>query len=241
MKKLSINDRMREQYEHRFRYMLPRRTYTIIRLDGKAFGTYTSKLAKPFDQTFIDHMELTAQYACKQMQGCKFAFTHSDEMSFLLTDFDTHETEAWFDNNLQKMCSVACSIVSSAFNKLRNNSVSEGLAFFDARVFQIPDRNEVENYFIARQQDCTRNSVHMLASSVFSHNELKGKNGKQMMVMMESKCKYWDKLDPREKRGTIILKDEQIVSERDRWYIDHKTPIFTQERKYLSDLIPVIQ
>ena len=40
--------RMKEQYEFRTRYFLPRRTYSIIRLDGKAFHSYTRKLKRPF-------------------------------------------------------------------------------------------------------------------------------------------------------------------------------------------------
>ena len=47
-------------------------------------------------------MNETAQYVCKNVQGCKFAYVQSDEISFVLTDFDTPTTDAFFGNRLCK-------------------------------------------------------------------------------------------------------------------------------------------
>jgi hypothetical protein len=92
---------IKEQYENRTRYLLLRRTYTIIRLDGNAFSRYTSKLEKPFDMRFIEDMNETAKHLCQGIQGTQFAFVQSDEISLLLTDFATEKTCAWFDGNIQ--------------------------------------------------------------------------------------------------------------------------------------------
>ena len=94
-KKDSLGDRMKEYYENRTRIYLPRRTYTIIRIDGKAFHTYTRGLQRPFDEVFMGDMDNTACYLCKNIQGVKFGFVQSDEISLLLTDFDALTTEAW--------------------------------------------------------------------------------------------------------------------------------------------------
>lgn len=105
-KKDNLGDRMKIFYENITRIFLPRRTYTIIRIYGKAFHTYTKGLDRPFDDKFVNDMDETACYLCKNIQGAKFAFVQSDEISILLTDFDSLTTSAWFDGNIQKMVSV---------------------------------------------------------------------------------------------------------------------------------------
>ena len=112
----SIGTRMRG-YEHVTRTHLPRRIPAIIRVDGKAFHSFTKGLRKPFDDFFRNIMQLTMQYMCENVQGCVFGYTQSDEISLLLTDYETIATDAWFDYTIQKMCSVAASMATLAFNK----------------------------------------------------------------------------------------------------------------------------
>ena len=114
----NLGDRMKG-YENITRYHLPRRTYSMLRIDGKAFKTFTRGLKKPFDDGFINDMDETACFLCKNIQGAKFAFVQSDEISILLTDFETIQTDAWFDGNVQKMASVSASIATAQFNYLR--------------------------------------------------------------------------------------------------------------------------
>lgn len=214
----SLGDRMKEQYEDRTRYCLPRRTYTIIRLDGKAFHTYTKGFQRPYDSNIVKWMDATALQLCKSIQGVKFAYTQSDEISLLLTDFDGTETQAWFDGNIQKIVSVAASIATAAFNKARflhdhdihsEYAHEEDVLFtanFDARVFTIPDRTEVANYFIWRQQDAVRNSIQMLAQSLYSHKQLEGKNSAQLQELTFQKGKNWNDVSVRNKRGGFVTK-----------------------------------
>src|ERR1035437_8177555 len=105
-----IMARMKEQYENRTKFLLPRRSYVILRLDGVAFHTYCKKFKKPFDDDFIEDMNETAKFLCSKIQGAKFAFVQSDEISILLTDFENIATAAWFDNEVQKIVSVSASI-----------------------------------------------------------------------------------------------------------------------------------
>jgi tRNA(His) guanylyltransferase len=153
-----IGFRMKDQYEDRTRFSLPRRTYSIIRIDGKAFHTFTKGFERPYDTDLMDMMDTTARELCKSIQGAQFAYTQSDEISILLTDFDTIHTDAWFDGNIQKIVSISASIATAEFNyaldriyvdrvdkekdltKFRtNNGLRIGLALFDSRVFTIPD------------------------------------------------------------------------------------------------------
>jgi tRNA(His) 5'-end guanylyltransferase len=221
----ALGERIKSQYEDRTRFSIPRRTYSIIRLDGKSFHTYTKGLNKPFDEGLITDMDSAIVALCKQVQGMVFAYTQSDEISLLLTDFATTQTNAWFDGNIQKIASVSASIITAEFNKLRwirRNIIEETVtgkshfnptntAYFDARVFTIPDPTEVYNYFVWRQQDCMRNSVSMVAQSLFSHKELHGKSTVEMQEMMFQKHQLdWSYYNQSHKNGRLIIKEEYL-------------------------------
>ena len=151
-----LGTRMKTQYEQRTRTWLPRRTYTIIRLDGKAFHTFTRGMERPYDERFMNAMDYTAMHLCLEIQGAVMAYVQSDEISILLTDFDKITTDAWFDGQVQKMVSVSASMATAFFNEYINHDVQRmdhKRAFFDARIFTIPDPVEVENYFVWRQKD----------------------------------------------------------------------------------------
>lgn len=225
-----LGDRMKNQYEDRTRYYLPRRTYTIIRLDGCHFHTYTRGLDKPFDKGLSEDIDNAIIAMLPEIQGAVFAYTQSDEISILLTDFATPQTSAWFDGNLQKIGSVAASIITAEFNKRRLTRFGKwcdkqlvekvveniidtfDLAYFDARVFTIPDRTEVMNYFIWRNQDCSRNSVSMVAQANFSHKELQGVSTTGMHEWLHDKGINWaTDYSDREKNGALIVKEEYVL------------------------------
>lgn len=231
----SLGDRMKGQYENRTRFSLPRRTYTIVRCDGKAFHTFTRHCQKPYDMNLVLAMDAAMMALVREAQGVAFAYVQSDEISVLLTDFATNTTEAWFDGNIQKIVSVAASVATAAFNSAYAGSRTSMPAHFDARVFTIPDSTEVENYFIWRQQDATRNSISGLAQAHFSAKQLHGVNnaGMQDLLVLE-KGINWNDRPAEEKRGRCAVYDEQA------WRVDREIPVFTQEREYLSSRIPVI-
>ena len=229
-----LGDRMKDFYEDRTRYKLARRTNTIIRIDGKAFHTYTKGLQRPFDQGLMEDMNKTTEYLCQNIQGAKFGYVQSDEISILITDYDDISTDAWFDGNLQKMASIAASLATAKFNQLRmsrschnedggSNRLEDHeiekfkLAMFDARVFQIPYQEEVINYFIWRQQDATRNSISSVAQSLYSAKELHGKKTSDMQEMIFQKGINWNDFTPREKRGSIIRKVEKTFEIPAHW------------------------
>jgi len=251
MKKDDLGDRMKG-YEAVTKYKLLRRGYTMIRIDGKAFHTYTKGLIRPFDMGLVEDMDATAKYLCKEIQGAVCAFVQSDEISILLCDFENRNTSAWYDNSLQKMCSVSASLATAKFNQLRTSRViSAGkiltefdnivLAIFDSRVYQLPAKYEVENYMIWRQQDTVKNSISSVAQSMFSHKELNGKNGNQKQEMMFQKDgTNWDGFDPKLKRGRMITKEiyekePDVIRTR---YVSNAPPTFTQDKDYLNELIP---
>jgi tRNA(His) 5'-end guanylyltransferase len=237
----SLGDRMKSAYENRTRFSLPRRSYTIIRIDGKAFHTYTKGLKRPFDDELIEDMDATAAYLCKNISGAKCAYVQSDEISIVVTDFESITTQAWFDNNLQKMVSISASLATAKFNELRFKRGITNLAMFDSRIFQIPQRVEVLNYLKWRQQDATRNSISSVAQSLYSHKQLHGISSDQQQELIFQKGINWNDFSSRKKRGGLIIKQTYMRGdvERSKWEgID--TPIFSKDSEVLS-IIPLYE
>jgi tRNA(His) 5'-end guanylyltransferase len=255
-----LGNRMKSYYEDRAKTWLPRRSYSIIRIDGKAFHTYTRGMKKPFDEGLMTDMDGAAMYLCKNIQGAKFAFVQSDEISILMTDFDEIGTDAWFDGNVQKVVSVAASIATAKFNQLRTirqlkhtigfNYADMKLAEFDARVFTIPSNDEVKNYFIWRQQDTVRNSISSVAQTLYSHRELNGKNMNVQQEMIFQKGINWNDFTPQQKRGRFIKKEvremetpfvkaelQQKAYQRTVW-VSSECPTFTQDKIFLDFFVP---
>ena len=125
MDKTTLGDRMKNNYENISRYYLTRRMPVIIRIDGKAFHTFTRGFKKPFDDIFVKTMQDTMKYLCENIQGCVLGYTQSDEISLVLVDYAELTTDAWFGNNLQKMCSVSASMATLAFNKFFSEQVQD--------------------------------------------------------------------------------------------------------------------
>lgn len=264
-KKDSLGDRMKGNYENRSKTFLTRRMPCIIRLDGKAFHSFCRNLKKPYDQVFHKAMNATLAYLCANIQGCKFGYTQSDEISLLLTDYDTLTTDAWFDYSVQKMCSISASMATWAFNKYFELYATEAAdailtmqdadieskylgalnkcmlngGIFDARCFNIP-AYEVTNCFIWRQEDATRNAIQMLAQAHFSHSELHKKNTSQLQEMLWQKGINFNDMPIEFKRGVCCFKRvvERNGATRSEWYIDKQCPIFTQDREYIERVLP---
>lgn len=62
-----LGDRMKSYYENRSKTFLARRTPVIIRLDGKAFHTFTRGFNKPFDEAMCNAGQ--AHFSHKQLEG----------------------------------------------------------------------------------------------------------------------------------------------------------------------------
>ena len=212
-KKDSLGDRMK-QYEYVTRNYLTRKLPVIIRLDGKAFHSFTRGFKKPFDAVFVKSMQETTKYLCENVQGCVLGYCQSDEITLVLVDYQSREASAWFDNNVQKMVSVSASMATMAFNRFFVNNCSqwcEDNVDFDELILDINEntkklfnaytkacekgamfdsrvftlpKEEVINCLIWRQQDATRNSIQSVGQANFSHTQLHGKNCSNIQDML---------------------------------------------------------
>ena len=262
-KNKSLSDRMKE-YESCYGFKVPNRSYVIVRLDGKGFSKYTKYFEKPFDDILSNVMDTATIELCKYLTPA-FAYTQSDEISLVFTTINNIESEMIFDGKVQKLCSISASKITASFNKLmlrmlltlkyKPEVVLEKLvsgdfpeidAVFDSRVFVIPDVREVSNYFIWRQQDCTRNSVSMAAHALLGHSATMNKSSDEKQEMLfQEKGVNWNDYAVKYKRGTVIKKVNITVegpngeeAKRSKWVPDYNTPIFTKETEYLYNLIP---
>lgn len=218
-----LGDRIKEEFESQTRLLLPRKTHTIIRLDGKAFHSYARGLPRPFDPTLHSDLVAAATFLCEQVTGTKLAYVQSDEVSLLVTDLAKPGTQPWYGGNVQKIASVTASLLTAKFNELRyamGSKKGEKLAFFDSRVFTIPEPNDVIDYFHWRYLDAWRNAISSLASVHFSARELHEKSITDRREMLLLKGIDVRKLDPRFKCGSIV---EPITRESTVTYTDNCT------------------
>ena len=249
----NLGDRMKG-YEAASRHVLPGRLPVICRVDGKAFHTYTKGLTKTpgvaYDENLEEVMNVTAQKLCEEIQGAQMAYVQSDEISILIHGYKKFTSQGWFDNKVMKMVSVSAALASATFT-LESPRIwgftDEGEyfpnhkpAYFDSRVFVLPE-SDVCNYFIWRQQDATRNSVQMLARSLYSHKECNNKNGSQLQEMTFSKGRNWNDEPTSFKRGRCIVRKIENVQVppgkiviRSRWVVDNEIPVFTVDRTYID-------
>lgn len=235
MRNDNLGDRMKT-YENVTRTYLTRRTPVIIRIDGKAFHSFTRGFKKPFDSVLVEAMQQTMKYLCENIEGCVFGYTQSDEITLVLCDYKKLTSQAWFDNNIQKICSISASMATMIFNRFFDeitktyaNSVPyygtmypcdeqeriyiDNLkksiskgAMFDSRVFNIP-KEEVNNCLLWRQQDATRNSIQAVAQANFPHKHLEGKNCNELQEMLwQEKGINWNDYPIHLKRGSCCVK-----------------------------------
>lgn len=249
LNKNSLGDRMK-RFESVSSNVVGFRTPVIIRLDGKAFHTYTKGFEKPWDVILQCAMSQTCKALMKDVQGCQIAYTQSDEISLLLTDYDSIQTQPWFDNKIQKIVSISASIATFAFNEsMQIQGVTDKRALFDSRVFSLP-KEEVNNYFIWRQQDAVRNSISSLAQSLFSHKELQGLSANKMQnLMLSERDVNWNNIETQNKRGWCFSKELEPTEGtnpqtglketalRTTIKQDLEIPIFSQDRIYIEKFV----
>lgn len=252
-----------KKYESVPKSVLMRRTPVIIRLDGKAFHTFTRGFERPYDKILMASMQETMKYLCENIQGCVIGYTQSDEITLVLVDYKKLESDAWFDYEVHKMCSIASSMATMIFNKVFSRNTADyawknqrnydaemnkllksyGIAIqkgamFDARVFNIP-KEEVTNNIYWRQLDASRNSIQMLGQANFSQSELHKKTCSQIQDMLViEKGINWNDMPTAFKRGSCCIKVYDEALQRSRWVIDTEIPIFKGEgRAYIDNLV----
>lgn len=254
----TLGDRMKG-YEKADKRKLEPKTPVIIRLDGRAFHTYTKGFKKPYDTVIGNAMKYTTIKLCEEVQNVRLAYSQSDEITLFLADYGNKNTQQWFNGEVDKIVSLSASIATYYFNEyMEKNHWSKfpdkkKPATFDSRSFNIP-RHEVTNNFVWRQQDGIRNSISGLAQVNYSEKELHRKSTAQMLSMLEDKKVNWDEMNTYKKRGFCVTKEYFILDAselnipenvkttepmRSKWVVDEDIPIFSEDKSYIEVLVSV--
>lgn len=253
MRKSNLGNRMKE-YENVSKTKLIKRMPVIIRLDGQAFHTFTKGFNKPFDKILIKTMQETTKYLCENIQNCVFGYTQSDEITLVLVDYHDINVSTYFDNEVQKLCSITASMATMFFNKIFTILVTEYIllhpnsklnniytrklnkAIFDSRCFNIPV-DEVTNLIYWRQLDAITNSILSVGQANFSSQELQYKSCNEIKQMLKQKNINWDRLPVHYQRGTAFKKVE-LSCNKYGWIIDKEMPVlYGDKREYLENII----
>jgi tRNA(His) guanylyltransferase len=221
-----LGNRMKADYEDALRLYVPRRTHVVLRLDGRGFHTFTAKLERPYCRRLADALDEAALKLCHEMIGCRFAYGQSDEYSFVLSDMEPATAPLWFEGNIQKIVSVSASLFTGFFNKA---FASDQPGVFDSRLLVIGQRTEVEKYLLWRQLDASANSLNMLASAHFSHEELDGRSTSEKHDLLHGKGINWAKEPADFKRGRAVIREG-----RKGWRVDRDIPVFNRVPDYLE-------
>lgn len=248
---MDLGDRMKG-YERSYDSNIISRVPVIVRVDGKGFSKWTKKVGckKPFDDLLGTAMSESMRETASSIEGCLFAYTQSDEMTFVIRNDQSLESTPWFGNRVQKICSVIASMVTANFV----SPPGAPPAYFDARVFAVPDINEAINCLIWRQNDAVKNSIscacyYEVAKSVGKKTARKlmhKLNQKQQQELLFNQTGInWNNYPAKFKRGIgcrkvkKILKIDGNICQRSSWEIDDDLPTFAQDRLYLFDILKV--
>lgn len=226
-------------------YKILPNSYVLVMVDGRGFSKLIkNKFEKPFDDKFIYMMNESAKYVCENVCGCKFAYTQSDEASFVLTDFDNDKTDSFYKYRLCKMNSIIASLMTSKFNQLMtleimNTPASDTdkiemiknmkLAQFDCKTWSVPCYNDAFAWFLYRQIDCVRNSKSAVAQYCCSPNELKNKNTDEQIALAKERGFDWVTIDQGKKYGRFIYRKEINTGKddvmRNKWFVQSAFPL----------------
>ena len=259
-KKDSLGDRQKAYEAVNDRILVPKMPF-IIRVDGKAFHTYTRGFVKPFDEIMGNTMIEVTKKLCKEIPGAVLGYTQSDEITIVCKYTDRIKSQAWFNGRIRKIETIAASKATKWFNKIFSEKVHDyienyegteeykntlrlfynkkiGMAEFDARTFNIPEWDCINNV-IWRQQDAIRNSVEAVGHANFSTKKLHKVNCDDIkkMLLTEKGIDWENDFTPYQKYGAVcyaIVTPKDIngrIITRKKWKCDSLEKFIIQDNR----------
>lgn len=262
-KKNTLGTRMKE-YEAVSKNRLMRRTPVIIRLDGKAFHTFTRGLDKPFDSDFVTMMQQTMLHLCENIQGCVLGYTQSDEITLVLVDYQNRDSCAWFDNQVQKIASISASMATLYFNRELSEMLGDLEEDLAAANYSLPQAHMYETNSKKYDKWYDKEYRALFDSRVFNLPQYEVINNliwRQQDATRNSINSVAQSLFSHKELQGISSKDlqDKMLTERDvnwndypthlkrgccaikdsegKWVLDINIPIFTEDRDYIDRLV----
>ena len=263
---MPVNDELgkrMKQYEAIPQISLMRRTPVAIRIDGKAFHTFTKHLHKPWDNLFQGAMQETMKYLCQNIQNCVFGYQQSDEITLILTDYETLTTDAWFGYEVQKLCSISASMATMKFNKALDEQLSEYIG-------HLLTTNTGKENWLSKEEDVYTEAVNQailkgamfdarcfnipkeevtnliywrqidaIRNSIQSHGQAKFSHKEMMNKNTKQVKEMLEKIGYNWETIPICCqRGVACIKTEDGWKIDKTMPLLKgEDRAYLDDLI----
>ena len=196
-------------YEQSLDQVILPELYLVARLDGNRFTRLTKEICEfeaPFDIRFRDMMIETVKALMNYGFRVIYGYTESDEISLLF-----HPNEDAFGRKVRKYNSLLAGVASAAFSGQLGKQ-----AVFDCRMIPLPRIEQVQDYFLWRQEDAHRNCLN---SHCYWMLRKQGKSVAEATKMLEGQSIAYknellfqnginfDKLPSWQKRGTGIYWD----------------------------------
>jgi tRNA(His) 5'-end guanylyltransferase len=204
-----------KKYESEYLLLLDKTKYSILRVDGNAFHTYTKKFNKPFDEKIANAMIYATKEWIKKFNGI-IGYTQSDEATIVLPRYDKESlSELPFSGKVNKLITLSSSYFTLMFNKFMKTTDSSPI--FDCRIFQVETKEDVLECLRWRHLDSYRNGITCLARSIVGHKVLEKLGTKQRQEIIKNKDDFVIYKNHHVLHGTFILK--QLNANKKR-YID---------------------
>jgi len=248
MSSVKLKDRI-DIYADNNNYRLLSRVPIIIVINGRSFHKVTSLIDKPYCDNFAESMLSTTVKLCMEIEGALFSYQYNDEIIIVARNDQNSDTLPWYDNKLQKICSITASIATQHFNLYASNTNLNlmGDSLFTSQVFAVPTIAEAINTIIYKQQQNFYTSIQF---SCFY--ELLKKYDKSTIKEMLADLSTDEKIDllkqecnidfheyPQSfRRGSACYKSPKVIDGvvKNKWIVNTELPIFTKDQSFLTNI-----
>lgn len=249
MSNIKLKDRI-DSYQESSDYKLLNKVPLIISINGRAFSKLTSLLDKPYCIKFSECILSTMLRMCSEIEGALFAYQHNDEIVILVRNDQTLDTSPWYDNKLQKICSVTSSIATLHFNNCANridlNLLGDPL--FTSQIFPVPNIMEAINTIIYKQQHNFQTSIQFACfyellkryDKPTIKEMLNGLSMDEKIDLLHQECNInFNEYPSSFRRGSACYKSQKIINGaiKNKWAINSELPIFTKDQSFLGNIV----
>lgn len=247
----SLKERI-QSYQEITDYKLLSKIPTVIVLNGRSFEKVTSLLDKPFSKDFMDALCATTLKLCSEVEGCILGYCFNDEIVLILKNDQSIDTQPWYNNNIQKICSISSSIATQHFNNYVNsldlNIINDAL--FTSNVFNLPNNNEISNFLIYKQQSNFYLSVHFaifyeLLNKGYGKPEIKDMisnlSNDEKISLLYQECNIdFNDYHSSFRKGVAFYKVPNIkngIIDKNKWFVNSDLPIFTTDHSFIMNIV----
>ena len=250
MSSIKLKDRI-SSYSEVNDYKLLNRVPIIICINGRGFSRLSSLLDKPYSNQLSECMFATLLKLCSEVDGTVFGYHFNDELVLIVKNDQSLDTRPWYDNRLQKICSVTASIATLHFNNcaaaLDLNLIGDPT--FLSNVFTVPSISEAVNLIVSKQQHNFHSSIQFACF----YEMLNKKYDKPTIKEMLSGLSVDEKIDLLKqecdidfnnyavdfRRGVAAYKVPQVIDGaiKNKWMLNTELPIFTQDHSFIFSIL----